>query len=338
MIHFIVQDWQNTHGNHAGMSYLCEEIKKQDPSNIRVFRVPNIRIRNRNIKFLQDLTYAIIAISLIFKIKNGSTVFLMEYLLPTHNQYLIARSLSLLKKVRLFGLAHLVPSDLKNYFKDDSNRISTWVKPLNGILTLGTSLSEFLIEKNIPKWKIHTLFHYVDLSYYKKETLSPTIQTEKLKIIIMGNMKRDFITVLNIMNRVPNVHFIFCCGKRIIDKSKFKYPQNITFCSYIPEDELKSLMNEADISLNVMFDTVGSNVITTSLAMGLALIVSDVGSIRNYCDETNAIFCHTETDFVEAISYLASNRKLVNDMKTASVNIAQKLSIPKFYTAIKSII
>ena len=338
MIHFIVQDWQNTHGNHAGMSYLCKEIKKQDPSNIRVFRVPNIRIRNRNIKFLQDLTYAIIAILLIFRIKKGSTVLLMEYLLPTHNQYFIAKSLSLFKRARLFGLAHLVPSDLMNYFKNDSNRISTWVKPLNGILTLGTSLSEFLIEKNIPKWKIHTLFHYVDTNYYKKEGFHPTIKTEKLKIIIIGNMKRDFTTVLNIINRVSNVHFIFCCGKRIIDKSKFKHPQNITLCSYVPEDKLKSLMNEADISLNVMFDTVGSNVITTSLAMGLALIVSDVGSIRNYCDETNAIFCHTETDFVEAISYLASNRKLVNDMKTASVNIAQKLSIPNFYTAIKSII
>lgn len=47
-------------------------------------------------------------------------------------------------------------------------------------------------------------------------------------------------------------------------------------------------MAKADLSLNVMEDTVGSNVITTSMAMGLGLIVTDVGSIRDYCDESNA--------------------------------------------------
>ena len=30
MIYFIVQDWQNTHGNHAGMLHLCKEIEKLD--------------------------------------------------------------------------------------------------------------------------------------------------------------------------------------------------------------------------------------------------------------------------------------------------------------------
>ena len=36
-------------------------------------------------------------------------------------------------------------------------------------------------------------------------------------------------------------------------------------------------MNDSDISLNVMKDTIGSNVICTSMATGLAMVVSDVG-------------------------------------------------------------
>lgn len=41
-------------------------------------------------------------------------------------------------------------------------------------------------------------------------------------------------------------------------------------------------MKQSDVSLNVMNDTVGSNVITTSLAVGLAVVASNVGSISDY--------------------------------------------------------
>ncbi|UVV76520.1 glycosyltransferase family 4 protein [Bacteroides fragilis] len=59
-------------------------------------------------------------------------------------------------------------------------------------------------------------------------------------------------------------------------------------------------MNKADVSLNIMKDTIGSNVIVTSMAMGLAMVVSDVGSIRDYVDESNGLFCLTSKDFIIA--------------------------------------
>ena len=96
-------------------------------------------------------------------------------------------------------------------------------------------------------------------------------------------------------------------------------------------------MNEADISLNVMIDTIGSNVITTSLAMNLAMVVSDVGSIRDYCDDENALFCQSEDDFVESLSYLAQNIDKVHSMKIASGDRAKKLSIPRFYKSIQDL-
>ena len=90
-------------------------------------------------------------------------------------------------------------------------------------------------------------------------------------------------------------------------------------------------MLESDISLNVMDDTIGSNVIVTSLAMGLALICSDVGSIRDYCDESNTIFCENSVDsFCEAIRSLSCNRQLVFDMKCAAHKRAESLTISIF--------
>lgn len=96
-------------------------------------------------------------------------------------------------------------------------------------------------------------------------------------------------------------------------------------------------MNESDISLNVMIDTIGSNVITTLLAMNLAMVVSDVGSIREYCDDENALFCQSEVDFVESLSYLAQNFDKVHSMKTASGDISKKLSISRLYKSIQDL-
>lgn len=337
MIYFIVQDWQNTHGNHAGMRHLCKEIERLDSSNVKVVVVPNVRIRGRNVKIIQNFLYILFSIYLSLKIENRSKVFLMEYLLPTHNQFFIAKILRRMKKVKLFGLAHLVPADLTFVFKGDFDKMLSWTKPLDGLLTLGTSLTTFLISKGVPAEKVHTLFHYVDLNYYTKKDANPTIHTKLLKVIIMGSMKRDVDKIINIINRVSNVHFIYCAGRRQINKNQFLYPQNVTVCDFLPEDELRTLMNESDISLNVMIDTIGSNVITTSLAMNLAMVVSDVGSIRDYCDDENALFCKSEDDFVESLSYLAQNIDKVHSMKIASGDRAKKLSIPNFYKSIQEL-
>lgn len=337
MIYFIVQDWQNTHGNHAGMHHLCKEIERLDSSNVKVVMVPNVRIRGRNVKIIQNFLYILFSIYLSLRIENGSKVFLMEYLLPTHNQFFIAKILRRMKKVKLFGLAHLVPADLKFVFKGDFDKMLSWTKPLDGLLTLGTSLTTFLISKGVPAEKVHTLFHYVDLNYYTKKDVNPTIHTKLLKVIIMGSMKRDVDKIINIINRVSSVHFIYCAGRRQINKNKFLHPQNVTVCGFLPEEQLKALMSEADISLNVMIDTIGSNVITTSLAMNLAMVVSDVGSIRDYCDDENALFCKSEDDFVKSLSYLAQNIDKIHSMKIASGIRAKKLSISRFYKSIQEL-
>lgn len=336
MNYFIIQDWQNTHGNHAGMVHLCKKIKQKDPNNVRLFIIPNFKLKGKNNKTIQNIIYFFYSLYLFFKISSRKhNVYLMEYLLPTHNQFLIARLLSHHKGLKIFGLAHLVPSDLDRYFTSDKE-IQKWIKPLTGIITLGSSLSSYFDNRGIEKSKIHTLFHYVDLEYYSPSH-SISSQNSQVKIIIMGNMKRDFDSIIEVMNNIPNAQFIFCCGRKKIDQSILKYPQNVRIYNFIPENQLLALMNEADISLNIMYDTIGSNVITTSLAMGLAMVVSDVGSIHDYCTSQNAIFCQNNKEIIDAINKLIKNKELMTQMKDSSINISKELSIEKFYDKLKNL-
>jgi hypothetical protein len=89
-------------------------------------------------------------------------------------------------------------------------------------------------------------------------------------------------------------------------------------------------MQSCDVSLSVMEDTVGSNVITTGLATGLVQVVSDVGSIRDYCDEENSFFCNQIYDFVHSLHTLANDRQQLERMKKQAVLKAQQFSIEKF--------
>jgi glycosyltransferase involved in cell wall biosynthesis len=88
----------------------------------------------------------------------------------------------------------------------------------------------------------------------------------------------------------------------------------------------------------VMKDTIGSNVICTSMATGLAMVVSDVGSIRDYCDETNACFCSSPDDFIKNIMILANDRELLNSLKKMSLKKAQQFSIDNYCVSLSSLL
>jgi glycosyltransferase involved in cell wall biosynthesis len=95
----------------------------------------------------------------------------------------------------------------------------------------------------------------------------------------------------------------------------------------MPEEELLGRMQGADVSLSIMDDTIGSNVIGTSLACGLPQIVSDVGSIRDYCSEKNAIFCNDVDSFVESIQTLSENPTLCQEMGFDARKKAETISL-----------
>ena len=68
----------------------------------------------------------------------------------------------------------------------------------------------------------------------------------------------------------------------------------------------------------------------------LAMVVSNVGSIRDYCDETNAVFCESLLDYTNGIKLLADDLSLLNSMKHSSWKKAQKISLANFSIWFKS--
>jgi glycosyltransferase involved in cell wall biosynthesis len=342
MKYLIVQEWKNTKGNHAGMKHMCDLLARKYPEKYRVIsRSPMPRQKTGRTRIANFIYYRLYLIEYYFKYVRAfkkqfdkvlskheaeDEFFLMEYMLPMIDQLSMAKKIrEVCGDVRIYGMAHLTPSNLSKCFNDES-KLKSWAAPVDKVLTLGTSLGSYLESVGIPSNKISIGFHYVDSSFYHK---SEKHNNEQPVIIVMGNLQRNYDILAGIIRRFHQANWIICAGMRLHEALE-KIPQsaNVRVMGYISENQLRNLMDSADISLNVMDDTVGSNVITTSMAMGLAMVVSDVGSIRDYCDDSNAIFCENTTEaFVEGITKLISNETTISSMQESSLTKSKLLSI-----------
>ena len=342
MKYLIVQDWKSTHGNHAGMVHMCNLlverwpekytiICKSQPAKITVrgnWLTKKIysRIDRSRLKKEWNKDYMSICQDMFHHLKSGDEVFLLEYNLPTTSQFELAKYIRKhYPDVKIRTLSHLTPTLLNR--KKANRYIPEWSKPVDTEMTMGSGLTEYLRKCGVPDSMLSTGFHYVDNDYYHLSIEEIQLK-ERPTIIAIGALQRDFSLLADIANNTPNVNWIICKGRKDVDS--YFHGDNIRLVGFVPEDELRDLMRQSDLSINVLEDTVGSNVITTSLAMGLGFIVSDVGSIRDHVDEKCAVFCeNTKDSFIQAINSLANDPQRIVNMRKASLERVKNITIDK---------
>ena len=348
MRYLITQQWNNLKGNHAGYPHICHLLEKKYPNKYFTIEIPdqgiyNTLFKNKYLKIIEikcksfvsawryKSVYKKYCYTPLSKLKAGDEVFLLEYNYPELSQVFLAKYLRHnYPFVRIYAMTHLTPITIQkkhNWRK----RLMEWDSCVDKHLTLGSSLSAFLIESGINNNKVSTGFHAVDTDYYRlKKNIGDNLNSNKKFVVIcLGFQQRNYELLFDIINRCKDVRWIVCHGRSNVDK--YILPsENVTLKGYVSEEELKLLLESADFSLNVMNDTIGSNVITMSMAMGLGLFVSDVGSIRDYCDSHNAVFCkNTVDDFVEAINTIAHSPEIIKNMRIASLEKVKDFTVEK---------
>lgn len=319
------------------MKYLCRRLEELYPSQYRAIEVdvdickpsnPNLLVRGFNFLFCPLKRY-INACKLRnfgnkIELQDKDVVVLVEYMDTNIGFIHIAEAIHhRYPRIKVFGISHLVPCELDSRFNDSLLR--RWSDSVDGIITLGSSLTDYYIRRGENRSKLLTTFHYVD-DYYLCDTINHQVG---FGVLVQGNQMRDMTMLQKIVAALPDVTFYICQG--IADLSSMFNTSNVRLLPYMEESELRKLMYLTPVSLNVMRDTIGSNVIATSMGMGQAMICTDVGSIRNYCDDTNCIFCNTLQDYVDAICLLASNQSVLKSFREFSRNRAERLSIPRFH-------
>ena len=337
MKYLICQDWQSTSNNHAGMKYLALKLQELYPNDIKVFVLPYYKWQAKktlvyNVMSKIDGLKHILLVKLYFNkiIKTASKdseVLHMEL----DNSPVLINELEKLKKkrpdIRASIMIHLCPYQYEGIFTEAFlKRVDSCV---DKVVTLGHTLTEYFNEKTFFLNKTCTTLHYVDSFYAKQSELNVH---KPLRVLAMGNQARNQEVLMKIVKANPNIKFTICQGMSDLS-GLFKDVMNVNLIPFVDENELRGYMDESDISLNIMRDTIGSNVVVTSLAMGMAMICSDVGSIHDYCNEDNTIFCKNSDikTFSDALSFLHGNPDVVLKMKKSAIKESKRFTISKFY-------
>lgn len=336
MIFLVYKTWVNTSNNHAGMKYMCQRLEELYPEKYKAIEIlidkdkaHRRNIFSRVIKYIFRPINSHVKASKLYRfgrnlnLSDSDIVVLTEYM--DNNVGFIHLADSIKKRnrnVRVFGISHLVPSKLDSQF--DHNTLQNWANLTDGIITLGSSLTKYYLHNGIKPDRILTTFHYVD-DFYLSNRLN---QESTFKILVQGNQMRDLDTLREVIRNLPHIDFLVCQG--LLDLSKQLDFPNVTLLPFLEEENLRQLMYDCPVSLNIMEDTIGSNVIVTSLGMGQAMICTDVGSIRDYCNDSNCIFCKSVDDYINAISELSHNPERLSKMREASLLLSKKYHIEVF--------
>lgn len=326
-VYILYYDFVSTSGNHAGMSYLAHKLKAQFPEVRLIKHIPQ---EIKGGRFWVHIHSILIFCYLFMALKPGDKVFFMEYL--TYGvafQDRIAKWLkSAGKSNKLIGLVHLAGSHLLDLYGDEKIIIHklSW---LDKVVVFGSSLATFIRAYGFSK-ELKVCHHYVDSTFYQPLKGNDG-ENEGLHVIIVGRLKRNFEQLNEIIAKTAdNVIFHLCLGAKALPET-VKQQHNVKSYGFLSEEELLQLMQTCDVHLAVLEDTVGSNAITSAMAVGLIQVVSDVGSIRDYCDESNSILCSNVKDFTEALAFLSQNLALVPSMKSSARRQAERMSLENFY-------
>lgn len=324
-LHLVLTVWPVTKGNHAGMYYLAKQIQETLGCKVSIHKIPVFN--NGHLYFVSRLYAILLGFYLRLITNKDDIVWLMEYLLRSTEQSDIARVLK--GHTRLFGIAHLVPEMIQSQYSD--NEMVDKINYLDKLYVLGSSLKKFFISKGVKDEKICVTYHYVDTNFYQYDTSK---REDDISVICMGNMKRNYDDLQAIVKGCPDLHFIICCGLHDL-KPKFKDFNNVTLVGYVTEDELRCLMQSASISLNVMNDTIGSNVIVSSLATGLPVVASNVGSICDYVtNKKDGMLFKNNEEAIEQLNFLVKNPYFIQELSDNARKKAETISLQNFISFI----
>ena len=317
-------DWPNTTGNHAGMVYFVRNLRRIR-SSLRLLHTP--KGYKHWIPRMRRIWFFLVSVWCRMTMGQNDVAFFMEYLggrqCGDHRE--IALKLQRSKaKCRRIGLVHLSISHMRKLYSDDY--IKEGLKVLDEIIVLGSAL-QYDLQKLVPNVPIHRILYYVDTDYYKP--IGKQLNNVPIRCIAMGFLQRDVERLKHIVEVCPAIIFDVCVSNREDLYRIFENKPNVVCHRFLPEDDLLNLMQQADMSISVLEDCVGNNVVVTSMACGLPQIVSDVGSIRDYLSDETAILCKTDDDFINALNRLAKSADLREKMGETARLRAEDISLSK---------
>ena len=180
---------------------------------------------------------------------------------------------------KIVATFHLPPDGLRQAIQIEGH-----LKKLSGIICVGRSQQEFF-SNIVNQDRIFFVPLGVDIQYYTPP--SSFDERDPNLCLVVGENYRDYPTLRGVIELVsyirPQIRFVIVTQQRNFQLIG-KHP-NIEYRSGIPEKEFLNLYHKAALMVMPLTDATANNAVLESMACGLPLVISDVGSIRDYVTE-----------------------------------------------------
>lgn len=141
--------------------------------------------------------------------------------------------------------------------------------------------------------KIHVIPHGVDTAFFRPSDRVKE-RDKKKTILTVGSNYRDIDLHISLISAINSYKMNNDLEFQVIGEPRFQEVysgfDNVRYIYGISDDELLKYYQNADIFLMPLLDTTANNGVLEAMACGIPIVVTDVGGIRDYLDESCAIF------------------------------------------------
>jgi glycosyltransferase involved in cell wall biosynthesis len=200
------------------------------------------------------------------------------------------------------------------------------------IVLVGSSQYDFF-QKHVAADRITVLPHGVNTAFFKPANRIRPGANELFTCLCIGNHLRDYQFLLRVAEQLQEftaIRFRVISGAP--EALALSHVRNVQVESGLSDAQLLAAYQQADILTMPLIDTTANNVILEAMACGLPILTTDVGSIRDYAEETFAmLFTPQDTrNYADALVALSCNAVHVATMgKAARMHAEEHLSWAK---------
>lgn len=226
----------------------------------------------------------------------------LHYLYPEHTYF--ARGNESRANTRILLSCHL-PANIVL-------RERTWLAPFieglkraDGVIIMSPDVQDFYAEC-APRAAVRFIPHGVDIEYFKPLTGCATAKNERLTVLTVGNMLRDFQRLAEVIKRVHEVGEKRIVFKVIALKANLDILRKSTgesafelvhAVSGISDKALLACYHEADLMFLPLLGATANNALLEAMATGLPLLISDFSACRAYAGDS-AIYFQSDEDAI----------------------------------------